>query len=78
MPEVGEWIGAWNPRRRSWRWAKLEGGHRAAGDCEYLIRYLRVMSQSDVSYARALMAENEATAEQLEALDKMIGDDSDG
>lgn len=78
MPLVGEWIGSWNAHHRSWRWPKLEGGHRATGDCEYLIRYLRVMSQSDVNYARELMTENGATDEQSEALDKMIGDSDYG
>jgi hypothetical protein len=73
MPEVGEWIGSWNPQRRSWRWAKLEGGHRAAGDCTYLIRYMRVMSQSDVGYARELAANNGASDELIARFDELIG-----
>lgn len=77
MPDVGEWIGSWNPQRRSWRWAKLEGGHRAEGDCVYLIRYMRVMSQSDVGYARKLAADNGASEALLARFDELI-ENADG
>ena len=57
MDRVGVWCGSWNARQGGWRWPKLEGGHRAQGDCEYLIRYLRIMATSDVEYARKLYCE---------------------
>lgn len=73
MPEVGEWIGSWNDKYRSWRWPKLEGGHRAEDDCVYLIRYMKVMSRSDVEYAREIAASNGASAEQLARINDPIG-----
>lgn len=58
MERVGVWCGSWNAREESWRWPKLEGGHRAQGDCEYLIKYMRVMASSDDEYAMSLYAES--------------------
>lgn len=57
MERVGVWCGSWNAREISWRWPKLEGGHRAQGDCEYLIKYMRVMGQSDDEFAMSLYEE---------------------
>lgn len=59
MDRVGVWCGSWNAREGSWRWPKLEGGHRAQGDCEYLIKYMRVMASSDDAFAASLYAESE-------------------
>jgi hypothetical protein len=55
IPLVAQWIGSWNPKRKSWKFARLEGGHRAQGDCEHLINCLRNMSESDCEYANDLI-----------------------
>lgn len=60
MERVGVWCGSWNAREESWRWPKLEGGHRAQGDCEYLIEHMRIMASSDLDFALGLYEESES------------------
>jgi hypothetical protein len=67
MPSVGEWCGSWNAGKRGWRWPKLEGGHRAQGDCEHLINCLRRMSQSNTEHAMNIYTETETKSSELEA-----------
>ena len=55
MTEIGDWIGDWNPKQNGWRWPKLEGGHRATGDCQELIRAIRRTQETDIEYARSLL-----------------------
>lgn len=57
MDYVAVWCGSWNAREDSYRWPKLEGGHRAQGDCEYLIKYIEIMAGSDIDYAIELFKE---------------------
>ena len=55
MLSVGTWCGSWNARKNGWRWPKLEGGHRARGDCLYLIDHMCIMSTSNTEYAQQLI-----------------------
>lgn len=61
MHAVAVWCGSWNARKNGWRWPKLEGGHRARGDCLYLIDHMTVMATSDIEYAQKLIIEETRT-----------------
>jgi DNA polymerase III alpha subunit (gram-positive type) len=54
MPFAAEWLGDWNPRQNGWRWPKLEGGHRAAGDVIAMIDLMTLMASSNVEYVESL------------------------
>jgi len=57
MPDSAVWVGDWNSLRNGFRWPKLEGGHRAAGDCTQLIEVIKSMSTSNIEYISDLMEE---------------------
>ena len=52
---VSAWIGDWNKNQDGFRYARLEGGHRAAGDVREMLDIMRLMASSDVTYAKGLV-----------------------
>lgn len=49
METYAQYVGDWNPQRRSYRWQKLPGGdHSAIGDCRAVLGLIRVMAASYV------------------------------
>ena len=47
MRQYAKWYGEWNRRRGSFRWQRLDGGHRALGDCRATLQALRRMAEED-------------------------------
>lgn len=54
MELTAKWIGDWNARQHGYRWPKLEGGHRAAGDVIAMIEAMERMASSNVDYIAEL------------------------
>lgn len=46
MTLYAEWHGEWHPYHRSYTWQPLNGGHRAAGDCQAVLQRMRTMAAS--------------------------------
>jgi len=59
LPWFSRWAGEWNSKQMGWKYLKLEGGHRALGDCQELISQIRRASSSNVEYARLLLSGDE-------------------
>lgn len=55
LPWFAVWVGDWNPKQLGWRWPKLEGGHRALGDCQEMIAQMKLAATSDISYAELIL-----------------------
>lgn len=49
MIRFARWSGIWNPKRNGYKWAKLDSGHRAAGDCLACIGLIEKMARVPVS-----------------------------
>jgi DNA polymerase III epsilon subunit-like protein len=47
MLRFARWVGAWEPKRDGYVWWRLEGGHRAAGDCRAAIRLMERMARQE-------------------------------
>ena len=56
MGSFAVWVGDWNTKQNGYRWPKLEGGHRALGDCLEMIELVELMSTSDLEYAGSLLS----------------------
>lgn len=59
LPWFATWVGDWNPKQLGWRWPKLEGGHRALGDCQEMIEQMKLAATSDVGYAELILKGDE-------------------
>jgi len=59
MPWFAEFIGDWNSGQVGFRWPKLEGGHRAEGDCIQLIEAIELAATSNIEYAELLLSGEE-------------------
>ena len=44
MQRYAEWFGAWSDYWGDYQWQRLNGGHRAAGDCRAVLRLLHTMA----------------------------------
>lgn len=56
MLHFARWTGDWNPRQDDYAWWRLEGGHRAVGDCRAMISLMECMArlpQTDPSWRPA-------------------------
>lgn len=49
MLRFARWVGEWNPRQDDYAWMRLEGGHRAVGDCRAMIALLEKMGRVPVT-----------------------------
>lgn len=49
MLRFARWSGGWNPQRNGYRWAMLDSGHRAKGDCISCIALVEKMARAPVS-----------------------------
>ena len=49
LPHVAAFIGEWDTGRSQWKYAKLEGGHRAVNDCIAMIEIIRLMATSPIA-----------------------------
>ena len=45
MLKYAEWYGEWSDYDQSFRWQRLNGGHRALGDCEATLERIREMAE---------------------------------
>jgi DNA polymerase III epsilon subunit-like protein len=45
MLRFSRWTGEWNPRQDDYAWLRLEGGHRAVGDCRAMINLMEKMAR---------------------------------
>lgn len=45
MEPYSDWVGEWNDYHGNYRWQRLNGGHRALGDCLAVIECLRAMAR---------------------------------
>ncbi len=45
MIPYSDWVGEWNENWGNYRWQKLDGGHRALGDCLAVIDCLKAMAR---------------------------------
>lgn len=45
---VAKFIGEWDWAHNGWKYPKLEGGHRAAGDCVAMIELIEAMASSPI------------------------------
>ncbi len=55
MPDLAAWAGNFCTTRQSFRYMKLEGGHRCIDDCIATARSMREAASSDLDYARTLL-----------------------
>lgn len=46
MEPYSDWVGEWNDYHGNYRWQRLNGGHRALGDCLAVIECLHAMARS--------------------------------
>ncbi len=46
MERFARWVGDWDSRFNHYKWHKLEGGHRAAGDVRVMLDMIRKMAAS--------------------------------
>lgn len=44
MEWYAEWVNDWSSYHKSYKWQRLEGGHRALGDCLACLEYIKEMS----------------------------------
>lgn len=44
MLQYARWYGDWSDYHKSFRWQRLNGGHRALGDCESTLNLIRAMA----------------------------------
>lgn len=51
MLQYAAWYGEWNDYHRSFRWQKLNGGHRALGDCEATLERIKAMAGQETAPA---------------------------
>jgi DNA polymerase-3 subunit epsilon len=49
MLRFARWSGAWNPQRNGYRWAMLDSGHKAAGDCRACVGLIEKMARHPVT-----------------------------
>lgn len=49
MTWYAQWYGEWNDYWRDYKWQRLNGGHRARGDCEATIERLKTMAAPAVN-----------------------------
>jgi DNA polymerase III epsilon subunit-like protein len=49
MIRFSRWAGIWNPKRSGYKWARLDSGHRAAGDCKACIGLIEKMARVPVT-----------------------------
>ncbi len=59
LPWFSIWGGEWNAKQLGWKYMKLEGGHRALGDCQELLEQMKLAASSDVEYAELLLSGDE-------------------
>lgn len=59
LPWFSAWGGEWNAKQLGWKYMKLEGSHRALGDCQELLEQMTRAATSDVDYAKALLSGEE-------------------
>lgn len=45
MEEYAQWYGNWNDYHKSYKWQRLEGGHRALSDCLACLEYIKRMAE---------------------------------
>lgn len=45
MKHFSRWVGDWNPKQNDYSWLRLEGGHRARGDCLAMISLMEKMAR---------------------------------
>lgn len=50
MLHFSRWVGEWNPRQDDYAWHRLEGGHRAVGDCQCMIALVQKMARNKVTF----------------------------
>ena len=48
LKDISTFIGIWDKKYFGYRWTKLEGGHRALGDCQKLIEVMNQISMLDI------------------------------
>ncbi|MBN1993142.1 MAG: 3'-5' exonuclease [Anaerolineae bacterium] len=48
MQRYAEFCGQWSDRRQSFKWQRLDGGHRALGDCLATLNALKRMAETDL------------------------------
>ncbi|MFC7344512.1 exonuclease domain-containing protein [Saccharopolyspora griseoalba] len=53
MQRYAEWHGDWDEKRQRYRWQRLDGDHRARGDCQAIVPRLRVMASTAFTVAAA-------------------------
>lgn len=46
MQEYARWYGEWSDYRRSFKWQRLHGGHRALGDCQATLERIKRMAEN--------------------------------
>lgn len=49
MLRFARWAGLWNPQRNGYRWAQLDSGHKAAGDCRACVGLIEKMARRAVT-----------------------------
>jgi DNA polymerase-3 subunit epsilon len=49
MPRFARWAGSWNAMRNGYRWASLDAGHRAKGDCLACVALMEKMARVPVT-----------------------------
>jgi DNA polymerase-3 subunit epsilon len=49
MEAYAMWVNHWSDYHESYRWQRLEGGHRALGDCLACLEYIKRMANDDRS-----------------------------
>jgi hypothetical protein len=47
MEQYARWYGNWSDYHKSYRWQRLEGGHRALGDCLACLEYIKRMAKDE-------------------------------
>lgn len=45
MMHLSRWVGDWNAKHNDYSWPRLEGGHRAVGDCRAMISLMEKMAR---------------------------------
>jgi DNA polymerase III subunit epsilon len=45
MKAYAQWVGDWNDQKGGYRWHKLDGGHRALGDCLAVLDLIKTMAE---------------------------------
>lgn len=47
MEEYARWYGDWSSYHKSYKWQRLQGGHRALGDCLACLEYIKIMAEKE-------------------------------